>query len=109
MATLFTHAALPVIGLRAAEVPPQLVSRLRLLAIAVACAPDLDWVGALLDADPSGPLGHRGLTHSVTIAVALALLGALAFPRAHRRLAVRWLLIAAASHGLLDLLTYGEA
>jgi inner membrane protein len=105
MATLFTHAALPWLALRASKTP---VDR-KLLAGALLCATvaDLDLIGAAFDVRPGDLFGHRGLTHSLVWAGMLAVLGAFA-------LGGRWrhtflvLFAAGASHGLIDTFTQGE-
>jgi len=83
----------------------------RAYAIGALCAvlPDLDVVGLRLGIPYGSLLGHRGLSHAL---LAAGLLGGLAlalcFPRRERsaRLAV-YLVLAAASHGLLDAMTTG--
>jgi inner membrane protein len=78
-----------------------------------AVAPDLDVVTSFLFRIPyTHMLGHRGLSHSLVVAVALGMLLATV---AHRTLAESpgaaklWVLfsVATASHGLLDAMTNG--
>jgi inner membrane protein len=109
----FSHAVvgstLVACGLRA--------PRARLIAIGAALAmlPDLDVLGLTVGWGLDHPLGHRGLSHSLTAAAALAALawvvarGREADPR---RAGPAWwvwsvLFVATASHGLLDALTNG--
>jgi len=108
MPTLFSHPAVPLaigLGLGSRIVPP------RLLLAGVVCSllPDLDVAGFYYGISYGASIGHRGLTHSLAFAVGVALLGALLF---------RWrgdapgkvflfLLVAVASHGLLDAITNG--
>jgi inner membrane protein len=76
---------------------------------AVSFWPDLDAVGFLFGEPYSAPWGHRGATHSLTLALLVAL-GSLAVARWRQLpLAKTFLftLAVAASHGLLDCLTFG--
>ncbi len=76
----------------------------------LAAAPDLDVIGFSFDIPYSHPLGHRGLSHSVFFAAALA---AASWPLWRHRLssgatrAAVVCFVAIASHGLLDTLTDG--
>ena len=83
----------------------------RLLAAGVIAAmlPDLDVIGLRLGIGYGSQFSHRGFTHSLLFAAALALAGA----SLHRRLragfacAFVFLFAALASHGLLDAFTNG--
>jgi len=82
------------------------------LGIACSDVPDLDGIGYRLGIPYESVLGHRGLTHSLLVAGALALLLArwAAGSRAsHRQLACAgaYLFACTASHGVLDGLTNG--
>lgn len=71
--------------------------------------PDIDVIGFPLGIGYAEPLGHRGATHSLALA---AFVGLAAYAYAQRRgLPARrvaiFATIAAASHGLLDTMTYG--
>jgi inner membrane protein len=106
--TFLSHPAVPIaIGLGLGEAAG---SRRLLAAGAIASVlPDLDVLGLRAGVPYAAPLGHRGATHSLAAAVAIALVGA-AFHRSLRtpaRTAFAFLLLAAASHGLLDALTNG--
>jgi inner membrane protein len=73
-------------------------------------APDADVIGFAFGVHYGDPWGHRGATHSLVFAGALALVAALAAHRLFRlSFAKSWALVAAvvASHGLLDSLTDG--
>ncbi|HXZ86110.1 MAG TPA: metal-dependent hydrolase [Myxococcota bacterium] len=112
MPSAFGHAppALTLVPLFRTQATPR---RLWALGVACAVAPDLDvvWLGLA----PHGTmLGHRGLTHSLAFAAALAALVAVAaLPRASRGTsharAWLYLFLATASHGLLDACTNGGA
>jgi inner membrane protein len=106
--TFLTHPAVPVaLGVGLGEAT---VSRRLLVAGAVASLlPDLDVLGFYVGVPYAAPFGHRGATHSLVAALAVALAGAaLHRPlRTPARTAFWFLLVAAASHGLLDALTNG--
>ena len=80
----------------------------------VACAlcsmvPDADVIGFRFGVHYGDVLGHRGLTHSVAFAAAIALLivAAGAFSNVGRRRAWAWLFVGIVSHGVLDAATNG--
>ena len=104
MATPLSHLAVPL-ALTAAlgtdAVPPGLLARV------CAVLPDLDALGLWLGIPYEHPFGHRGITHSLPFAVALAGAGTLLAPEAQPRIAFGVLLVSAASHGLIDALTNG--
>lgn len=108
MPTFLTHPAVPVaLGLALGEAT---VSRRLVVAGAVASVlPDVDVLGLYAGVPYASQFGHRGATHSLAAAAAVALLGAaLHRPlRTSARTAFLFLLVAAASHGLLDALTTG--
>lgn len=79
--------------------------KLTILAFAgLAVAPDLDLVTGLWGVPPNTPLSHRGITHSIFIALALGgLVAALFRGSGSRRLLLGSVVSATfASHGLLD-------
>jgi inner membrane protein len=76
----------------------------------LAAVPDLDVLGLAFGWGLDHPLGHRGLSHSLIVAVGLAALATAAIrARPPERRWHIWLVlaVAAASHGLLDALTNG--
>jgi inner membrane protein len=75
-----------------------------LMFAALALAPDLDLLTNFLGAAPNTPFSHRGITHSLTFALAMALVvGCLVQGPSRRRLLTGlWVLAALGSHGLLD-------
>ncbi len=76
---------------------------------ALSLLPDADVIGFALGVEYGDPWGHRGATHSLTLALAVAAALGLAAPR-FRLPRVRTFVIAAvvlASHGVLDTLTDG--
>jgi inner membrane protein len=108
MPTVLTHPALPLaVGLGLGR---RIISG-RLLAAGVAASilPDLDVLAFPLGAPYGSAFGHRGFTHSLTFALAAALVGGCC----HRALrtgfarAFLFILASAASHGILDAFTNG--
>jgi inner membrane protein len=93
------------LGLGPEAMPPGLLA----LAVLVALLPDLDALGLWLGIPYVHACGHRGLTHSLPCAAALAATATLFAPAtgAAPALAFAVLLASAASHGLLDALTNG--
>lgn len=102
------HLAL---GLAAARLQPGsrkgLLQRLALYAF-LGVAPDLDLVPIALGWGRFVPLGHRGATHSLAVAVAVATLVALAWPGTSRLRTGCFAFVAIASHGLVDPLVAGS-
>jgi inner membrane protein len=108
--TIFTHPAAPL-GLSSwfRDIPRSVV-----ITAAIASAlPDVDFLSFRLGIPYESPLGHRGLTHSLFFAAALALLLSLvvwrglparvpSFPKL-----LTYLFLSIASHGALDAMTNG--
>ncbi|MHB8419897.1 MAG: metal-dependent hydrolase [Myxococcales bacterium] len=114
MASLLTHAALPLLAQRGLPELAPSRRRLALTAALCACLPDLDLIGMAFDVRPGDPLGHRGLSHSLLAAAVIAFgAGALAFrslglgSRKWLRV-VAFLFAATAAHGVVDALTVGD-
>lgn len=108
MPTVLTHAAVPLaIGLGLGR---QVISRQLLLSgVLLSMLPDLDVLAFRLGIPYASVFGHRGFSHSLLCAllVALAVAGLLHFWRERFRVAFPFLLLAMASHGLLDAFTNG--
>jgi inner membrane protein len=111
VASVFSHAFVGV-ALGACMAPPG--QRARLLAVGAACAvvPDLDVAGLSVGFHLDHPLGHRGLSHSLPFAAALAGIVTVGlFQRGTAGLGLlrvwAYLFLATASHGLLDASTNG--
>jgi inner membrane protein len=106
--TIFTHPAVPLaFGLA----PARQTLSWRLLWAGVICsvAPDLDIIAFHFDIPYGHVFGHRGFTHSVFFAIALALL-AVAMHRplkARAKIAFVFIFICTLSHGVLDAMTTG--
>ena len=111
MPSVISHAVV-AIALKAAFPEPGVPRRLVVLGAACSMAPDVDVIGFRFGIQYGDILGHRGLSHSLAFAAALALLGLVAaFPRpappVRRGLVLLYLFLATASHGLLDAMTDG--
>ena len=108
MPTILSHVAVPLVlasALGNRVVPPRL-----LLVGAVACVlPDLDVLAFQFHIAYSHVLGHRGFTHSLGFALALALLASALAPylRSTRLVSFVFVGLSTISHGLLDMLTNG--
>ena len=83
--------------------------RAALLAAVCSVLPDVDVIGFWLGIPYGAPLGHRGLTHSIAFAFALAAaVTAIFFRRPPPRVTLfGFLFLCAASHGLFDAMTDG--
>lgn len=114
MASLFAHAALPLVASRALVLPEGHERRVLVAAALCGCLPDLDVVTYALEIRANEPLGHRGLFHSLLAAFVLA--GVATFVVCRKldrrgpevRRVFLFLLFSAVSHGVLDALTQGE-
>jgi inner membrane protein len=108
MPTIISHSAVPLA--LALGLGPQVISRRLLLAgIAASIAPDLDVLAFRFGISYADAFGHRGFSHSLLVAAVLALAAGFAFRVLHAtRGQVFWfVLVAAASHGILDAFTNG--
>lgn len=108
MPTILSHPAVPLaLGL---GLGPRMVSR-RLLFVGIVASilPDLDVLSFRLNIAYSHAMAHRGFSHSLFFAAALALaaLAATHWLQSGRRIAFVFIFIAAASHGVLDMFTNG--
>ena len=106
MPTILTHAALPLIAgmaMRRASAPVPLV----IAGMIAAAVPDLDVVTLRAGIPYDAPAGHRGISHSLAFALLLGLLAWCLAPslKAERGKAFMFVAMAAASHGLADMLT----
>ncbi len=108
MPTVFSHPApLLAVGLAFGG---RIIS-LRLLVAALLCAimPDFDVISFKLGIAYGDTLGHRGASHSLTLAFFVGLLGFIFAPWLHAKRAVAFLLLSGAvvSHIFLDAMTSG--
>lgn len=118
MPTVMSHAAVAWGLARAARplspAPALAAARERACAV-VAMLPDLDVLAFSVGIPYAHPLGHRGASHSLVGAVVIGLVAWLTLRRVLREqedarpggLDLGLLVLAAASHGLLDMLTDG--
>ena len=106
MPSAFTHAA-PALALIPAFARREPTARLWIAGVLCAAAPDLDVLGFAFGIPYEHPLGHRGLSHSLAFAAALA--AAIAPWAGGGAYAWAWLylFLATASHGVLDAFTNG--
>ena len=108
MPTVFSHAVVGLTLATAGKAP----GSFGLVGALCAAAPDLDVVGLRFGVPWGHALGHRGLTHSLPFAAALAAVLAVTLfrgPAWNGRRARLWLalFLATASHGILDAMTTG--
>jgi inner membrane protein len=108
MPTIFTHALVPL-AVGAGLGKPMVSRRLMLAGMAVAILPDLDVIGFQFGVAYGTDFGHRGFSHSLAAAAAVALLGALAWKPLQSTFAraFLFLFLSMASHGVLDAFTNG--
>ena len=109
MASLFSHAA-AALAIGACFARPGVPKRVWALGACAAMLPDADVAAFALGIPYEHMLGHRGLTHSLLFAAALAAILALAagtITGMSRGALWLYLFLAAASHGALDALTNG--
>ena len=108
MPTVITHTAVPLaIGLGSG--PRAISPRLLVAGVVASMLPDIDTLGFHFGIPYGSPYGHRGFTHSLVFAGALAILAS-AFPitlKTSRWRAFAFVFISAASHGILDTFTTG--
>ena len=108
MPTIISHPAVPLA--LAVGLGREVVSeRLLLAGIAASVLPDLDVLAFRLGIPYADDFGHRGFSHSLFFAAFVALVAGFAF-RALRTTFARafwFVLIATASHGVLDAFTNG--
>ena len=108
MATIFTHALIPVaagVALGRTRIAPRLV----LAGMAAAMLPDADVAMFKLGIDYAHAFGHRGASHSLVFALACGLLAACSarILKAPPIATLLFVALSAASHALLDMLTDG--
>ena len=111
MATIISHAVAAA-GIAALFPARSLPPRVLIAGAILAMLPDADVLSFRLGIAYGDVLGHRGLTHSLAFAAALAAIATFALvPRAsatmNRGLLWLYLCLATASHGVLDALTNG--
>lgn len=108
MPTLLSHPAVPLalgLGLGGKVIPGRLLGA----GVLLSALPDLDVIGFHLGVPYAAAAGHRGFSHSLVLAMAVASVVAWLFRRGEGRYpaAAGFLFLCMASHGLLDALTTG--
>jgi len=108
MPTLITHAMVPLVA-RVGLGPQQISSRLLAVACCAAVLPDADVVAFLFGIPYGDPLGHRGMSHSIALALFVGFLSSFAYGwlRSRRSTVFLFVSVSMASHGLFDALTNG--
>jgi hypothetical protein len=106
------HVAVAVVGARVFEREGAGMARAVIVLTSLSMAPDLDVIGMRLGVPYGATWGHRGATHSLTVAFATAFVTAIAATGLARRRHLFWRFapIAVAVtvwHGLLDAMTDG--
>ncbi len=108
MPSILTHPAVPL-GLALACGSRLISNRLLVAGVAASILPDLDVVALRFGVAYHDAFGHRGFTHSITFAAALAFAACLVARqlRAPPFTAALFIFVAAVSHPLLDMMTNG--
>jgi len=108
MPTLITHAIAPVVA-RVGLGPQRISNRLLAVACCAAVLPDADVVAFLLGIPYGDPLGHRGISHSLMLALLAGFACSFAYRwlQSKRLTAFLFVSVSMASHGLFDALTNG--
>jgi inner membrane protein len=109
MVSLFTHAFVGTALGQAGTSDWRKDWRFWCLLIVCSILPDIDSIGFLEGIPYSSFLGHRGITHSLTFAIILAVCVAAGFRRTFRRpwTLAMLLFVVTATHGILDAMTDG--
>lgn len=108
MTTIFTHPAIPLAI--AFGLGRETISRRLLLAgVVVSIIPDLDVLAFRIGIPYASAFGHRGFSHSLLFALVVAIAGAglARYLSSTPKRAFCFLLVAVASHGVLDAFTNG--
>ncbi|HEX8839764.1 MAG TPA: metal-dependent hydrolase [Sphingomicrobium sp.] len=107
MPTIISHAAVPLAigyGLGSRTIPRPLLAA----GVLASMLPDADVIFFRFGATYDSAWAHRGFSHSIGFALALGLIAAMVLRRiAPSAVAFGFVAAAAASHGLLDMLTNG--
>jgi inner membrane protein len=106
MPTIMTHAIIPLcLGL--ALGPARLPKRVVVAGCLLAMLPDADVIGFRLGIAYADALGHRGASHALSMALIVGLIMTVMLRPPRAGIAAAFLVVAMASHGLLDALTSG--
>jgi inner membrane protein len=108
MPTILSHPVVPLalgLGLGSRVIPPRLLAA----GVLASILPDLDVIGFNFGVEYGSPFGHRGFSHSLSMALAVGLLAACFHKtlRAGFALSFAFVALSMASHGVLDAFTNG--
>ena len=108
MPSILTHPAVPL-GIALACGTRLVSPRLLVAGVAASILPDLDVIGLRFGIAYHDAFGHRGFSHSIAFATALALCAFWASRslQSEPRAAALFMFVAAVSHPLLDMFTTG--
>ena len=106
MPTIMTHAAVPL-ALAVAAGRGKIGPKLAFAGIVLAMFPDADVVSFSLGVPYEAAWGHRGASHSITLAFVISVVVTVLLQPGRPVVAFLFLWMSAASHGLLDMLTDG--
>jgi inner membrane protein len=106
MPTIFTHAIIPIaaglaLGRNRISVPVMVTGAV------LSMLPDADVIGFKLGIAYADQLGHRGASHALLVAAAVAGLVTALFRPPNWKLVYAFLFVSMASHGILDAFTSG--
>ena len=106
MPTIMTHAVVPL-AMAVAAGRSRIAPRVMMAGCVLAMLPDADVIGFKFGIAYADQWGHRGASHALILACgAMAVVMMMMRPH-HAGWAAAFLLVSAASHGLLDALTSG--
>jgi inner membrane protein len=108
MPTILTHPAVPLaiaLSLGQSIIP----RRLLLAGVIASVLPDFDVLAFQLGIPYANDFGHRGFSHSLLLAIIIAMIGTVMHRQLHtsRMRSFSFLFVVAASHGFLDAFTTG--
>jgi inner membrane protein len=106
MPTIFTHAIIPIaagLALGRGRISVPIIAT----GAALSMLPDADVIGFKLGIAYADQLGHRGASHALLVAAAVAGLVTAFFRPPNWKLVYAFLFVSMASHGILDAFTSG--
>ena len=108
MASVLSHPAVPA-AIAIALGPQRVPAGLAAIACVASVLPDIDSIGFAAGIPYGHPLGHRGVTHSLSFALVVALASAVFSRRLGSSPAATFLVVfvSVVSHGILDAMTTG--
>jgi inner membrane protein len=106
MPTILTHAVIPLATVFALG-PSRITRPVLVTGMVLAMLPDADVIGFKLGIDYADQFGHRGASHAVLVAAAVAAFITVLMRPARAKLIFAFLFASMASHCLLDAFTSG--